>query len=186
MQIQLSQKEKMALQDQKSQEELCVTKYKNYSQQAQDPELKQLFNTLSSEEQKHYDTVNQLLQGIQPSLGQGQSGQGGGQSSQMGSQGMQSAMMGGQSSSSQMASQSNQSSGQMGSQSMQSGQLSDKLLCSDMLSTEKYVSSTYDSGIFEAANPAVRQALQHIQKDEQKHGEQIFQYMHSHGMYPVM
>ncbi|HPR40437.1 MAG TPA: spore coat protein, partial [Oscillospiraceae bacterium] len=40
-------------------------------------------------------------------------------------------------------------------------------------------------GIFEAANPTVRQTLQHIQQDEQRHGEQIFNYMHSHGMYEV-
>lgn len=51
MQIQLNQKERMLLEDEKLQEEICIVKYKNYSQQAQDPQLKQLFNTLSTEEQ---------------------------------------------------------------------------------------------------------------------------------------
>lgn len=60
-QIQLSQKERMLLEDEKSQEEICVIKYQNYSNQAQDPQLKQLFNTLSTEEQHHFDMLNQML-----------------------------------------------------------------------------------------------------------------------------
>lgn len=60
---------------------------------------------------------------------------------------------------------------------------SDKYLCQDALSTEKHVSSVYDTGIFEFKDPAVRQKLNQIQSDEQKHGEQIYQYMSKHGMY---
>lgn len=61
----------------------------------------------------------------------------------------------------------------------------DALLCSDLLATEKYVSGFYDTGVFEAANKPVRVALQHIQKEEQSHGEQLFNYMNSNGMYNV-
>jgi len=61
----------------------------------------------------------------------------------------------------------------------------DTLLCTDLLSTEKYVSSFYDTGIFEAANKPIREALQHIQKEEQQHGEKLFNYMNTHGMYNV-
>lgn len=61
----------------------------------------------------------------------------------------------------------------------------DALLCGDLLSTEKFVSSFYDTGVFEAANKTVRAALQHIQKDEQSHGEQLFMYMNNNGMYNV-
>lgn len=61
----------------------------------------------------------------------------------------------------------------------------DALLCGDLLSTEKYVSGFYDTGVFESANKTVREALQHIQKEEQKHGEELFQYMNKHGMYNV-
>lgn len=170
MQNQLSQREKLLLGDLKNQEEICVAKYQNYAQLAQDPQLNQLFMTLSSEEQKHYDTVSQLLQGAQPDLGQGQSG-----SQTGGQQGMQS------------NSRMNQPVAQKPTGQMQNsgGNKSDKILCSDLLSTEKYVSGTYDTSIFESAHPAVRQALQHIQKDEQSHGEQLFQYMNTHGMYQV-
>ena len=149
MQIQLSQKERMLLEDEKNQEEVCVSKYKNYAQQVQDPQLKQLFNTLSTEEQHHFDMLNQMLQGQQPNMNHPQQG------------------------TQQQFTQSG------------SANSNDKILCNDLLSTEKYVSGTYDMGIFEAACPTVRQALQHIQQDEQHHGEQLFNYMNSHGMYNV-
>jgi spore coat protein CotF len=61
----------------------------------------------------------------------------------------------------------------------------DAMLCSDMLMTEKYVSGAYDTAIFEFADTNVRQALNHIQKEEQEHGEGIFNYMSSNGMYNV-
>ncbi|ARE89310.1 Coat F domain protein [Clostridium formicaceticum] len=49
--------------------------------------------------------------------------------------------------------------------------------------TEKYVSATYNTAIFEFTNTNVRQILDHIQKEKQQHGEDIFNYMQSHGMY---
>lgn len=62
-------------------------------------------------------------------------------------------------------------------------QNNDKFLCQDALSMEKHVSSVYDVCVFEFADSAVRQKLNQIQSDEQKHGEQIYQYMSKHGMY---
>ncbi|MGI5876738.1 MAG: spore coat protein, partial [Dethiobacteria bacterium] len=59
----------------------------------------------------------------------------------------------------------------------------DAALCTDMLMTEKYVSGTYDTAIFEFTDPGARQVLNHIQKEEQQHGEGIFNYMQSNGMY---
>ena len=61
----------------------------------------------------------------------------------------------------------------------------DKMLCSDSLSTEKFVSSTYNTAIFEFRDKNIRQVLNHIQKEEQEHGEKIYNYMASHGMYQV-
>jgi spore coat protein CotF len=58
-------------------------------------------------------------------------------------------------------------------------------LCYDLLNTEKYVSSTYDTVIFECKDKNVRQALNHIQKEEQEHGEAIFNYLQSKGAYPL-
>ncbi len=65
------------------------------------------------------------------------------------------------------------------------GTLSDKDICTDLLMTEKYVSGAYNTAIFEFKDTAVRDVLNHIQKEEQKHGEAIFQYMNSKGLYNV-
>jgi len=59
----------------------------------------------------------------------------------------------------------------------------DAALCNDLLMTEKYVSNTYDTSIFEFTDTNVRQVLNHIQKEEQQHGDGIFQYMQNNGMY---
>lgn len=59
----------------------------------------------------------------------------------------------------------------------------DQFLCNDALSTEKFVSSDYNTCIFEFRDPQVRNVLNHIQKEEQEHGEQIYNYMAKNGMY---
>ena len=59
----------------------------------------------------------------------------------------------------------------------------DSLLCQDMLSTEKHVSSLYDTSIFEFRDPAARKALNHIQAEEQQHGEKLYAYMSCNRMY---
>lgn len=60
---------------------------------------------------------------------------------------------------------------------------SDAFLCQDMLASEKHVSSTYNTSVFEFANPAARKMLSHIQAEEQQHGEKIYAYMAANGMY---
>lgn len=153
----LTQKERMLLEDQVKHEEMCIKKYQQYAQRAQDPQLQQLFNSYMTKEQEHYDTLNQILRGQIPNTQQGQ-----GQQGQQGQQGR----------------------GQQG-QGGSSGSYNqnDADLCNDMLMTEKYVSGTYDTAIFEFTNPQIRQALNHIQKEEQQHGEGIFTYMQQQGMY---
>lgn len=148
MPLQLTQKERMLLEDQKSHEQICVQKYNNYANQAQDPELKQLFSTYAGQEQSHLDTINQILGGQVPDMNQ-------------------------------QGQQQNMPRGQMQAMADQN----DAALCNDMLMTEKYVSDTYNTSIFEFADTNVRQALNHIQKEEQQHGEGIFNYMQSRGMY---
>ena len=59
----------------------------------------------------------------------------------------------------------------------------DAFLCKDALAMEKHVSSIYDTSIFEFSSPVLRDTLNHIQKEEQNHGEQIYQYMSKNGMY---
>ena len=52
-----------------------------------------------------------------------------------------------------------------------------------MLASEKHASGLYDTGIFEFTDPKARKMLNHIQADEQQHGEQIAAFMKSNGMY---
>lgn len=79
-----------------------------------------------------------------------------------------------------MQNQQNQSMSQSGMKNQ-----SDADLCTDLLATEKYISSTYNTAIFEFTDTNIRKVLNHIQKEEQEHGEKIFNYMQSHGMYDV-
>ena len=65
MSMQLTQKERTLLEDQKTHEEICIQKHTNYAQQTEDPQLQQLFNQYASQEQQHYNTINQLIQGQQ-------------------------------------------------------------------------------------------------------------------------
>lgn len=159
--MQLTQKERYLLEDQKSHEELCIKKYSKYANQAQDLQLKQLFTELGSQEQEHLNTINQIMNGQVPNMNQGQQQQQ--QQSMQNQQNLQ-----------------NNSTAQTGMYNP-----SDADLCNDVLTTEKYVSSTYNTAIFEFTNTNIRQALNHIQKEEQEHGEKIFNYMQSHGMYNV-
>jgi len=162
MTLKLTQREKLLLQDQQKHEKICVEKYQSYASQAQDPTLKQLFNSYADQEQQHLNTVTQMLNGQIPTMSSQQN-----QQSTQSQQSAESSMQNATSSSSQGAT-TNQN---------------DNTLCTDMLMTEKFVSGAYDTAIFEFADPNARQALNHIQKEEQEHGQGIFQYMQSKGMY---
>ena len=59
----------------------------------------------------------------------------------------------------------------------------DAYLCKDALSMEKHVSSVYNTSTFEFKSPIMRDTLAHIQKEEQNHGERLYSYMESNGMY---
>lgn len=66
MEISLSQKERMLLEDQKKHEQICIAKYANYSKQAKDNQLKQIFYANGQVEKTHLDSINQLLNGKIP------------------------------------------------------------------------------------------------------------------------
>lgn len=160
MNLNLTQKERKLLEDQKSSEEICIKKYQNYASLAQDPELKQMFQTYAAQEQSHLDTINAMLSGQVPNMQQGQQGN--------------------------QQQQQNQQGNAMQNQNTAAMQnINDKDLCTDMLMTEKYVSDTYDTAVFEFVDTKARQALNHIQKEEQQHGEGIFNYMQKKGYYQV-
>jgi len=59
----------------------------------------------------------------------------------------------------------------------------DAYLCRDALSMEKHVSGVYNTGIFEFRSPIMRDTLAHIQKEEQNHGEMLYNYLECNNMY---
>ncbi|WFD12182.1 spore coat protein [Tepidibacter hydrothermalis] len=147
--LNLTQKERMLLEDQKSHEQMCIENYTEYAQRAKCSELKQLFNEYATTEQQHLDSINQILSGTVPSTGGG-------------------------------AQQQNQTPTFTPSNTYDP---QDALLCKDALMAEKYVSGAYNTTIFECCDTNVRQVLNHIQKEEQEHGEGLFNYMKSKGIY---
>ena len=148
--MKLTQKESMLLQDLKTSEEICIEKYGQYAQKAEDQALSDLFMTLRSKEQEHLDTINKLIQGKVPMMAGGQQG--------------------------------GQSQPGDGKEAQKSNSKTDEYLLQDALDTEKHVSSVYDTCIFEFTDPGARQALNHIQKEEQEHGQMLYDYMAAHGM----
>ena len=62
----LSEKEMAAIKDLQTQEKTCVEKYARYSKEAKDPVLANLFEQIHREEQKHYDSLGQVLNGTVP------------------------------------------------------------------------------------------------------------------------
>lgn len=155
----LTQKEASLLGDLKEQEQICIEKYAKYSSDANDMQLKNLFSRLGRQEEQHLRTIDQIMNGSVPMM---QAGGGQQQQSQQPQQ---------QITPSYTYYESTQNKQQ------------DSYLCTDALSTEKHVSSVYNTGIFEFKDPAIREALNHIQKEEQQHGEQIYNYMETNGMY---
>ncbi len=209
----LNQKESTLLKDLRTQEQICVDKYTKYSNEACDAQLKTLFSQIRDREQQHIQTLDQIASGTVPQMQAGSQQQqpqmqagsqqqqpqmqaGSQQQSQSGSQ-----QQGSWQQQPQMQAKSQQQSQmQAGSQQQsQSGaqqpaqfkpsncsaqeKQKDAYLCQDALSTEKHVSATYNTCIFEFTDCKVREALNHIQKEEQQHGEQLYNYMSANGMY---
>ena len=113
----------------------------------------------------HLKTLTDMLNGQMPQQ-QGQSGQQGQQQSQPSQQSQQRVPDPGQC-----------------RQSLTPEMQQDAYLCKDLLADEKYVSSSYNTSIFEFSSPQARQILNGIQSAEQQHGEQLYAYMARRGMY---
>ncbi|MGB4511652.1 MAG: ferritin-like domain-containing protein, partial [Thermacetogeniaceae bacterium] len=116
---QLTNKEQLLLEDLKQHEMVCIKKYQDYANQVHDPQLKDLLNNYAQQEQNHLNSINEMLGGRVPSIGQGQQGQQS-QQSQQGQQNQQQQF-------SQTAAQ------QSGSEANQN----DAMLLNDLLMTEK-------------------------------------------------
>lgn len=149
----LTLKETTFINDLASQEKLCIEKYGKYSEAAHDPELKTLFTNLKTNEQKHLDTLNQILGGTEVKMP----------------------------SESPSAVQSKLAC--TPSTVSEADKQNDAYLCKDALAMEKHVSSVYNTGVFEFSSPVLRDTLAHIQKEEQNHGEQLYNYLSCNNMY---
>ena len=155
--MQLTQKECSLLKDLKGQEQLCIEKYKKHASAANDQQLKELFGQIAQVEQQHYDTICKMETGTAPQMN-ASGGQQGGQQTQKTFRAVYAA-------------------------SEDEKKKNDCFLCSDLLAMEKHVSSVYDTSIFEFRDENMRNALNHIEKEEQEHGKMIYDYMSTNGMY---
>lgn len=149
----LTQKETSLLTDLKSQEQLCIEKYRKYASEAHDTELKNLFTQLMQNEEKHLKTITDILSGTEVSMP----------------------------SESPSAVQSKLEC--KISSCSPDEKKEDAYLCRDALSMEKHVSSSYNTSVFEFSNPVLRDTLAHIQKEEQNHGEMLYDYLECNNMY---
>ena len=149
----LTQKETMFLNDLKSQEQICIEKYTQYSQMAHDTELKSLFSTLATKEREHLQTLNSILGGSEVSMPPASPSA------------VQAKLKCTPSRCNEIEKQ------------------NDAYLCKDALSMEKHVSGVYNTGVFEFVSPVLRDTLAHIQKEEQNHGEQLYNYLSCNNMY---
>ena len=145
--VNISEKERYLIKDLQDQEKLCVEKYGKYENSAKDAVLKNLFGSIKQEEQKHYDSLGQLLNGNVPGVN----------------------------SSDNAGKNYNPTATYTGSFE-QSDKDNDAFLCTDAISTEKYVASAYNFDLFQFGNSDVRKLLNDIQTEEQNHAEKIWKY----------
>ena len=149
----LTQKETSLLNDLKSQEQLCIEKYGKYAIEAHDPMLQAIFRELQSTEENHLKTVCEILSGKEVSMPS-------------------------ESPSATAAKKQCELSACTADE-----KADDAYLCRDALSMEKHVSSVYDTSVFEFSSPVLRDTLAHIQKEEQNHGEMLYNYLDCNNMY---
>lgn len=178
----LTNKEKMVVEEEKSHEELCILKYEKALEEACDLELKKLFNSILEHEKEHLKTLNRILSGDIPDI------------EKESKEKTKKDKVNPDDSKSiksfnkiQLNMFQNKMKLKMGLETAneltpEEQKENDYLLCQDALVGEKFVSSTYNNSIFECLNSDLRKVLNHIQKDEQEHGEQITNYLLSQGL----
>ncbi|MDD6206893.1 MAG: ferritin-like domain-containing protein [Clostridiales bacterium] len=149
----LTEKETTAIKDLQTQEQTCIEKYKRYGNEAKDPVLKDLFQRLEKEEQKHYDSLGQALKGTVPSCDcNDQDGK------EYNPTATYSAL------------------------GNPEDKKADCFLATDCIGTEKMVSSEYNSNVFKFGDSSLRKLLADIQIEEQNHAEMLYKYKTVNGM----
>ena len=149
----LTEKETTAIQDLQTQEQSCIKKYDRYSKEAHDQVLRDLFTELKGEEQRHYDTLGQVLTGKVPSCNcndtEGRDYNPKATYDQM---------------------------------TNSEEKKEDCFLATDCIGTEKLVSGEYNSNVFVFGDSDVRKILADIQIEEQNHAEMLYKYKTVNGM----
>ena len=149
----LTQKETEALKDLQTQEQSCIEKYTRYSQEAKDPQLKELFKELSAEEQKHYQSICQALNGQIPNVDCNDS-----------------------------KGRNYQPKAYYTENDNSPEKRTDQFLVTDCIGTEKLVSGEYNNDVFIFGNSDIRKLLADIQIEEQNHAEMLWKYKSMNGM----
>ncbi len=149
----LKEKERAAIEDLQSQEKTCIEKYAKYAEQAKDPVLKDLFRTLQQEEQKHYQSLGQVLNGTVPDSDCNDSD----------------------------GANYNPTASYDAMSNSEDKQF-DCFLATDCIGTEKLVSSEYNTDVFVFNNSKLRKLLADIQIEEQNHAEMLWKYKTANGM----
>lgn len=149
----LKPKEKDAITELQTQEKICVEKYRRYKEQAKDPVLKELFGTIEQHEQKHYDTLGQVLIGQVASCDCNDS-----------------------------EGKNYQPKATYAGTAQSEDKQSDCFLVTDCIGTEKLVSSEYNTNVFKFADSALRKLLADIQIEEQNHAEMLYKYKTANAM----
>lgn len=149
----LSEKETTAIKDLQTQEKACVDKYTKYSREAKDPVLQDLFNTILKDEQKHFDSLGQVLNGSVPSCDCNDS-----------------------------KGENYQPKATYDSMTNSEDKKADCFLATDCIASEKLVSGEYNSDVFVFGNSAIRKLLADIQIEEQNHAEMLWKYKTANGM----
>ena len=143
----LTQKETAAIKDLQTQEQSCIEKYTRYSQGAHDPQLKDLFKHISSEEQKHYNSLGQVLNGTVP-----------------------------QADCNDTQGRNYQPKAHYTPNDNSPEKKNDTFLVTDCIGTEKLVSGEYNTDVFVFGDSDIRKLLADIQIEEQNHAEMLWKY----------
>ena len=149
----LTAKETTAIKDLQTQEKGCIAKYEKYASEAKDTELQNLFRTLQKEEQKHFQSLGQALNGEIPSCDCNDS------------QGKEYCPCATYKDGGNTADKEH-----------------DNFLATDCIGTEKMVSSEYNSDVFNCDNTELRKLFADIQIEEQKHAEMLYKYKQANAM----
>ena len=142
-----------AIEDLKTQEQACIEKYTKYSNQAKDPVLKELFEEIARDEQKHFDSLDQVIKGKVSSVDCNDS-----------------------------KGKNYNPAATYDSLGNSEDKKADCYLATDCIGTEKLVSGEYNSDVFVFGNSDIRKLLADIQIEEQNHAEMLWKYKTANGM----